>query len=148
LRRRIDPVGDEGGAANADGGARRLHRELFLVALAQQAGHRAQAALDQAEGGVVAVRLAGVVAEVVDLEGGRRLQRDFAVVDEFHHGVGVLLGHQRIAALDFRTHRQDAHGAVGLLGQQRAAQLDDGAGNLRGPAGAGQCKTAPAPAAL
>jgi hypothetical protein len=43
----------EGGAANADGGAGRLQRELVLAALAEDAGDRAQPALDQRKDGTV-----------------------------------------------------------------------------------------------
>ncbi len=118
----------EMGAANTDGGGLGLEADLFPVALADQAGDRAQATLEHAEDDVVTLRLAGFVGVVLDLEPGAGAHHHFAAVGELDPGIGFGLGGDRVAFGDVRLDREQLARTVRALGRQGAGQVRDLAG--------------------
>jgi len=84
-------------ATYADGARRRLEADGLMVALSDQAGYRAQAAADQADGDIVFLRVIHVVHVALNDGLRRRAHHHLAVINKFHPGVRVRFGDQRVA---------------------------------------------------
>jgi hypothetical protein len=103
------------GAADTDGRGFRLESDLLAVALAHQPGDRAQATLEHVHHDVVALRLAGDIVVIFDLELGARTHDDFAAVGKLDAGEGLRLRTQSVAFQNLRFDREQFAAAVRAL---------------------------------
>src|SRR5258707_14853295 len=86
----------EVGATYSDSARWRLEADSVMVALSDQAGYRAQAAVDQADSDIVLLRMIRVVHVAFNDDLRKWAHDHLTVIDKFHTGVRIRFGDQRV----------------------------------------------------
>ena len=120
--------GDNVGAADTDGGHRRLEHHVVLAGLGDLTADERGGTLDQGHGFFFAGLVVGVEDQFVQHQFGLGIQRQGGAVDEHDAGVGAGVGVDGIVGVQRRADLQGCRAAVGvgdLAGPGHGLDLSD-----------------------